>query len=317
MISLGLRFVIEKIFDGNDIYAGLFKPEVPSMDCFVVTFSPLIDKNFDPVLSGGGWSNFREGFGEKFLFKENIKSAFVCNYTNHWWHTPELKKIASVILNDPEYMEAKKRILYGTSMGSYGALLLSQILKPDLIVCAGPRVIPSVPSSSKNKYFPEINDFDINLMEEVSKSKCAIKCFYDPLFAKDKKQFKELLNVKSVDGLEVPFSDHTPLGSLRQVGFLKNIILGLFDDSSIDNDLKHANERIERLARTTYILDKIKKSLSAGEEADIFRELALSFEFIKPEVARYFIEVAAELRPNGGYIKEIRSNIARREVCVK
>ena len=302
--------MVEKIFDGNDIYAGIFEPETLSIDCFVVTFNALIDVGFKPSLNDCEWTGFRSGFGEKFLTSNNIKSAYVCNYTNHWWHTSEFKEVAKILSNNPSYKEAKTKILYGSSMGSYGALMLSRILNPDLIVCAGPRVLPDKPGVN-NGYSNEVGVNDIDLLDEISESECDIKCFYDPLYKKDNKQFMELLSRREVDGIQIPFSDHMPLASLRETGFLKKIILGLFQGENVDRYVEEANISIAKLARTTYLLKKISKSLSEREEADIFRELALSFQHIRPDIARFFIETASELRPEGSYINKIKSNLSK------
>lgn len=61
-------------------------------------------------------------FGGDFFARRGIPALHVQSKWNHWWHTPEMAELAEVIAR----LRLGPSVLYGSSMGGYGALMFAR-----------------------------------------------------------------------------------------------------------------------------------------------------------------------------------------------
>lgn len=295
--------MFSKLYEGNDIIAGVFAPE-KDPEVFVVSFPAALGKRYKLGSDGVEWNDYAKGFGEPLFIEHEINSVCIIGKWNHWWHTPEMMDVVELIKKLPSYQSAKRRICYGTSMGSYGVLKFANVLNADAMIIAGPRLNPSEPNEESPYYQLQRDDALWDVRESLSSFKGELHCFYDSKFPRDQDEFDQIADHVRTHGYDLPYSGHACLRRLRKLGVLSEIILALLHNEDINDRINEAN-RLCHWAHGDNTLRRLELALEQGEDVEKYRDLALCFEEIDPRIARVFVEKAIDLRPTGKYIQSI------------
>ena len=119
---------MEHLYSGRDMRATLLCPktESPSQTLFV-TFS-----NFR-----GAPSLEDDGFGQDILNKMGIPAINIVTAGNTWFQSPEVFDLAQTVLKTRS--KFAKSVGYGSSMGGYGAMMLSNLLRLDATLTLSPQ----------------------------------------------------------------------------------------------------------------------------------------------------------------------------------
>jgi tetratricopeptide (TPR) repeat protein len=224
------------LFEGRDIRVvpRLFDE---SSDELVVTFT---GRAADPPVE--------KGFGETYLQKKRVSAVHFISKDNHWWQTPEPMQ-AIVELRRQGLIGGNRRVtLYGSSMGGYAALILSQALSPARIVLFSPQYsidAKRVPFEKRWRNYAAKLKFDYDNMEDGIDKAAQIKAVYDPFFAPDRKHIELIEKLRPIEHVPVSFAGHNTARTLGELGIITQVIDSLILDKF---DLK-AFEKLYRNLR--------------------------------------------------------------------
>lgn len=193
--------------------------------------SSVIEQVLLPI-TFSSWSESGEGqiFGGGLMVKENLASVLITSRSNNWWHSKQLiAELEAIIANSN-----MTPLLYGSSMGGYGALHFGLMFDtPVLALSPQAMVIPqNVPnerrwSQDRNRIVPVFDEV-FNLGRE---HKSQIICFFDFSHTGDNLHRKliaeHMKDEVAVDFVNVPYSHHTPIRALTGAGILQSILPGL------------------------------------------------------------------------------------------
>ena len=178
-------------------------------------------------------------FAAGLLDTQNISHICIISMSNHWWSTGEWIPCLNAVKNFISLNNLKKTVLYGGSMGGYGALLASNCLVPDRVVVFGaqfsisPKVIPA-----DSRWLSDWNNLfsnkDMKLPEVPFSSE--VIYLYDPntIDKLHAHQYKEA--IKQICFIRFPFAGHEVFNTLKELKLAGEIALyTLSFDHSIDS----------------------------------------------------------------------------------
>lgn len=211
----------EVLFDSKNVCAVFSPADARTHETLVVTFYPF----FPPEAKKQPLT----GFSRESFRKLGYDTIHVLPAGNHWYQYADIEEMLKVIsLRRKEY---KRLVLFGQSMGAYGALHCSKGLEADRVVaiCA--------------QYTTDINkvDFDPgwqhyiklegvkfirdNFEDNVNVNSELILA-YDPLFLQDKRHAVEIRKRMNAIGFIMPFCEHS-IGKHLAVAGLMPLSLGI------------------------------------------------------------------------------------------
>lgn len=189
----------------------------------VISFSPLIDENRSMGKD--------DGFGVKFFESNEISALYVIPKWNHWYQYEYIESAIKILKCYTSRFE--KVVLYGVSMGGYGALKYANYLEACSVISISPQAALRGPRSEFDKRFTQFWDkieyiSDDWLYEKVFPLNTAI--LYDKYHDQDNKHAQIILNhVKHAKSIHLPFSGHEVFAVLNESGILSKFILALVE----------------------------------------------------------------------------------------
>lgn len=195
-----------------------------STDIVVVTFASL-----DNQVSAEK-ARSSHGFAESFLLSEGLAGVHIIPHSNDWYLYPEAKSLLSVLA--PVLSKYKKVVNYGASMGAYGAIKLSGQTNATTVIAVSPQaaICPEkIPFDWRwAPYQREIkNILDDDIAADVSGR---IDVIFDSGSVDDlhaRMIARKIPNVRLISFLG---GGHAVLGSLAEVGMIRNVIIDLIYD---------------------------------------------------------------------------------------
>ena len=160
-----------------------------------------------------------------------------------WYQTPELMRAIDLIGRLRDRYE--RVVTYGNSMGAYGAILVSGLIKATTVIAFAPQFsadAAKVPSEKRwHEARKEIKFIHDNLLDFTSKT-ADIYTIYDPFYEEDVRHIDLLREVLPILEIKLPFAGHYPASSLNEVGILVSAMQAMMSGSD-------ATRRISQLRR--------------------------------------------------------------------
>ncbi|GLK63178.1 hypothetical protein F8A10_10010 [Paracoccus kondratievae] len=188
-------------------------------------------------------------FGVRLMEKEGLSYIAVRSLENDWYLGPEVDQVFAAIKEAIARVAPKRLILFGYSMGSFGAVRAANILNPDRIIIGGP--IVSLDVNIERRWLSDYRELLPYYEERISEIIPWKKCYetvviFDPDY-EDAKHVSIIEEFANPHRLEIPDAGHFVLTYLRDSGVLGKIMRKLFED---DIDLVSV-QRMIRSARKT------------------------------------------------------------------
>lgn len=219
-------------------------------NCIVFYSSDNLDvyvdlKNFKRcIVTFSNWTNYphssnNKGFARDFLKDLDVSAVYVVARGNHWWQHPNIIKCMqklSVFLSSFDF-----RIVYGSSMGGYGALIFSDILKADRVIAFSPQYsIDRKKASFEDRWKKERNNikFIFDDMKDIPNT--SNKYIFHTVEGNDNRQVKLFKSnyLNNFNYYELPFSGHPCGPYLKETGVLSRLLkYMIFENNLYDEDI--------------------------------------------------------------------------------
>lgn len=256
---------MRRIADHDDYRITYHHTGSPTKQTVVVTF-------------GGQPSGISDaGFGTLFAEKLGIDSIFVAQKNGSQYQGLSIEQFESVI--SPEII-GKDVVCYGSSLGAYAALYYGGCINSRIIAAA-----PMFPAwrPMKNRVYADLPIAHKELWE-VPKSDHVPVVIFDPKSERDAFIIREMVDKAYPVSRKilVPYSGHTVLVTLSQLGSISKLISGLVEtDTIVDFEIPregHAiyhRERARELVRTDKeaAKEELRKSLAISPSRQAFNIL--------------------------------------------
>lgn len=193
------------------------------------------------VISFSAWSptGFGSPFGFGFFKKHSIPTYFICQKRNHWWHSSEMLEIINLI---SESVKDRRLMLYGSSMGGYGAIYYAEIFKADVSLAIAPQTLVKDELVGKDlrwkddwskliKVFDEKDTLKSNLFDGVRLVMGDTHHFLDSIHLDFYGCFLNAGNLL----IPLPFVMHDAARVLVKSDYYKNLLLGLARGEALPN----------------------------------------------------------------------------------
>lgn len=217
--DLGKREIIS-LFMGADLMA-VYLPWTDS-ETTVITYSSTnrFEQHTAPIAS-----NFDRNLP--------VNVVVITTTRNHWYQTKEIDTLAEILSNIPQIAKSR-RIGYGSSMGSYGALLSTRPFRLHEVVAVAARTVitgghaPLHPDSAKWVSEAPILADDVPGSASYAER---VRLIYDSLLASDRAHAAYLRGrLPSIEELPLPFFGHPPYPPYQRAGITRqtftDIVLG-------------------------------------------------------------------------------------------
>ena len=172
----------------------------------------------------------------------------------------------------------EKAVLFGGSMGGYGALLFSGALNATRVVALAPQFSPD-PSKPphETRWLEQIKgiDFTNDDLASMASPTAAKYVFYDLVAGPDREHVDLIAGLPNVTLVAMPFSSHYPLTVLHEGGVLREACDALFFSDKPDIELRRLRRLCRRrssiylggLARRLAYRGHIKEALATASKA--------------------------------------------------
>jgi hypothetical protein len=244
----------------------------------VVTFSSFTGAKAEPT-----------AFARPFVERAGFNAVYVIASRNHWWQSRDMEPALRAAR---EHLAALggERVLYGSSMGAYGALLFARDLGASRIVAVSPQTHVSGPRSDFKPAWldclagtPILRDIHNSLAPGMD-----VRILMDPQDRIDLRQFRHLSDHLRGSGTSItryvaPFATHAVLEYLKRTEALPAVVSGL-----LRGDLSVAEFR------------SIVRSRRHGNVAYLERAAAVAIHRGRTERAGRFAAAATKASIEGG-----------------
>lgn len=190
------------------------------------------------TFSGHG-ANPKDLYGDGFIQSLGFSGVFFVALANHWWQTRELDEAINIANANTE--NHTNRIVYGQSMGGYGALLCAAKLKSRAVVTAPQTTLNAKNAKIPQSWMKDINQYPVirdNLASELISVE-SIKIIYD---VKDRWDVSHVNYLKShikwIDEYTIPYATHNLPRTLREMGIISFVISSAFKGKNNKNDFR-------------------------------------------------------------------------------
>lgn len=240
------------------------------------------------TFSGHG-ANPKDLYGDGFIQSLGFSGVFFVALANHWWQTNELNEAINIANTNTK--SHTNRIVYGQSMGGYGALLCAARLKSRVVVTAPQTTLDEQNAKIPQSWMKDINQYPIirdNIVSELIDVE-SIKIIYD---IKDKWDFSHVnylqAHINWIDTYTIPYATHNLPKTLREMGIISSVIASAFKE---ENDNKADFRKL--------INKNKKKSISYILNLGHFVEASKNkwlYSFYKKVVTFYFDDLMSSLK---------------------
>lgn len=297
-------------FDSREVVViGVLLEEETNTDNLVIEFSSR-NNSGRPVRK---LAELFESTSEKFFRKRNIPAIYVFARTNEWWQTPSILKAIQVLEAYGIREKYRHICTYGLSMGGYGALMFSSLLKADRVVAIAPQYsIDSqvVPFETRWQDDRSRVQFMYDDMAQGLIKEGQVVIFYDKFFEFDHLHVEMIEQHRPVDKFLVNFSTHTVARSLNDMGVLSRVMERVLTNRMSRSEFIEVIRRARRKSPLTLhnMADTLKKRGHQRYATDIY---ALSIDVMEQRIQQkpeYYLrkELAfASIRVIEGYLRNI------------
>lgn len=211
----------EIIYSSNNLIAVKSLAGILRSTTLVITFYPLCPVN-DP-------NKPRKGQSRETIRAAGLDAIHVIPAGNHWYQYPDMDEVLFIIAKYAQGYD--DLVLYGQSMGAYGAIHSSSILQPDRVLAICPQFsIDVLKITYKSRY--ETIAADLKFLrddfERNVSTKSDIIIAYDPRFSPDKYHYLEISSRRNaVYPLLMPFCGHGVSEALKSAGLIPESLISL------------------------------------------------------------------------------------------
>ncbi|MBP6862175.1 MAG: hypothetical protein KBC57_07445 [Neisseriaceae bacterium] len=196
----------------------------------MITLHEHVIKSKKLVITFGGLpsSKTKTGFGTDFALKLGFDTIYVAQAANTQYQGLSLEDFYKHI---EDIIQGRECITYGSSLGAYSAIYYGGIINA-LIIAAAPKN-SAHPSLAYGK-FKNIS-FKHKELKDIPKSLIPPVLIYDP-YHKEEVSFIEKHVRPAYDSLrivQVPFSGHTVLNTMKLSGVLTSFMVNLIESKKI------------------------------------------------------------------------------------
>ncbi len=199
------------------------------------------------------------GFGQAYFQKMRVAALFIRTRESNWFQTQEIFAITDRI---HAFLGDNVRVvIYGASMGGYGAILTSRALAAEKVIAIAPQYsLDRVDVPFETRWKPQtkrIGRFCHRLEDHIS-SETSYYVIYDP-FSVDRPQVALLPEGENWHRVKLPFASHQVLHQLLEVGLLPLVLHAVFKDGP-DTELIVRKMRQARRHNRLYWLTLARKT---------------------------------------------------------
>lgn len=202
------------------------------------------------AVAGSGFDE--RGFGQNFIRKKGLSAIYVRMGWSNWFQDEEILRLGKAV---------RTRIgdatcaVYGASMGAYGALLLSDVLKADTVISVAPQFSidrSQVPFETRwRKAARRIGPFLHDLDQYVSHD-AKISVLYDPR-SLDLRQIELIPQRDNLRHIAIPHASHQVLQRLNEAKCLQLVLEDVFGNGPPAADIIKAARKTRRQSKTYWL----------------------------------------------------------------
>lgn len=182
------------------------------------------------IISFGGLPSkkTKKGFGSNFILNHGYDHVFVAQAPGSQYQQLSLEDFYDVL--NP-FLDEKSVYTYGSSLGAYAAIYYGGIIDAKIIAAAPKN--SAHPDYIKSK-FKNIEFLHNELINQPISSKTPT-LLYDPYREEEARYINEKVLQAYPDAVkvEMPFSGHTVLNTLKEAGLLKKVILSIVEEDKL------------------------------------------------------------------------------------
>ena len=174
------------------------------------------------------------------------------------------------------YSEA---VLYGGSMGGYGALIFSGALNATRVVASTPQFSPD-PSKPphETRWQDQVRDlhFRHDDLLSMASSKAEKYIIFDPSCRADRKHVELIAQLPNVRPIWLPLTDHYGITFLHESGVLRAVLAALFFEKDPGRTVRRLR-RDGRRSSATYLTELARRLASRGHMRDAFKAVSRAY----------------------------------------
>lgn len=189
------------------------------------------------------------GFAETLLSAQGVAAVHITCTDNVWYQYPEMRYLGALL--EPVLGLYERRVSYGSSMGAYGALMFSGLIRSDIVIALSPQYSIDPAKAAFDKTWLHIRRTLAFCCDDLTEFPSPAKTYvlYDPAHI-DGTHAAAIAREREVKLLPVPGANHPATEFLHQIGMLKQVVTGLisgsFDEAAFFRDLRRASRRSSR-----------------------------------------------------------------------
>jgi tetratricopeptide (TPR) repeat protein len=176
----------------------------------------------------------QEGFGERFFDKRGISAIHFLSKWNHWWQSAEMSDAIAQAKRLIAAHGYRRVIVYGASMGGYGAGLHSAEFAADATLMVAPQFsIDPAKEPSEPRWVKEaarISFINDDMLARLSPTTMGLVVF-DPRHELDQRQAVLFAGQANIEFLPIYFGGHMPGRVLLQADLLETLLLQMIAGS--------------------------------------------------------------------------------------
>ena len=170
-----------------------------------------------------------KGFGDGVFVNRGVDELHVVPRRNHWYQSAEMDEVERLAHS---FAASRKVVTYGSSMGGYGAALMSAQLGVPAVALAPQFTLDAeiVPWETRwREDVGMIERFDTEAM--TRRGPASGYLFYDPFTVLDSRQVNLFRGCSNLTFVPCPFSGHATSSLVNRIYSLKRLVLEVLDGS--------------------------------------------------------------------------------------
>lgn len=206
-----------ELFAAQDVRIDYFFEVDRRARVVIFVFCPFLNKIIDGNPYGGG--HFLSSGFDVISFKTT---------RDDWFQSiPSYAFVEILSFLDEKHHE--QRIGYGSSMGGFGAIVFSNILKFDLVVTISPQFSISDEFDQRWSQQAEGINFCYKIEPKTICASCKFFIFYDNMDSDDlhARRLAEVIMPEQLELIRLPNTSHPSIYFLNDVGMLKNLVFDI------------------------------------------------------------------------------------------
>ena len=212
----------------------------------VITFGPWLQ---NPL--GTRSCVTAKGFGDGAFIKRGIDEFHVVPRRNHWYHSPEMAEVEKLARS---FAATRKVITYGSSMGGYGAAVMSARLGVPAVALAPQFTLDADIAPWETRWREEaqaIGAFDNGATSRDGAASGYL--FYDPFTSLDAGQASLFRARSNFTFVPCPFSGHATSAMVNRTYSLRRVVSDVLDGTFSTAEFLAARRAYDRGSDDMYV----------------------------------------------------------------